>query len=90
MGSCTFFLYSYHFPDIFIDVEQICGMQERVQGIIGEVVSLDTLKTLTDRWRQRSSSGTFKTATVGKRQRRETGARFRKDIRWLKGNKVLV
>ncbi|XP_015770694.1 PREDICTED: ATP-dependent RNA helicase SUPV3L1, mitochondrial-like [Acropora digitifera] len=81
---------SYHFPDIFMDTEQICEMQERVQGIIGEVVSLDTLKNLTDRWRQRRSSEAFKTATVGKRQRRDAGARFRKDIRRLKGNKLLV
>lgn len=81
---------SYHFPDIFMDTEQICEMQERVQGIIGEVVSLDTLKNLTDRWRQRRSSEPFKTATVGKRQRRDAGARFRKDIRRLKGNKLLV
>lgn len=81
---------SYHFPDIFMDTEQICEMQERVQGIIGEVVSLDTLKNLTDRWRQRRSSEAYKTATVGKRQRRDAGARFRKDIRRLKGNKLLV
>ena len=34
-----FFYLSYRFPDIFVDVETVCQMQHRLEGIIGEAVS---------------------------------------------------
>ncbi|XP_068746401.1 ATP-dependent RNA helicase SUPV3L1, mitochondrial-like isoform X3 [Montipora capricornis] len=79
---------SYRFPDIFVDVEQICHMQQRVEGIIGEVVSLDTLRNLTDR-RVRRESKTIKTAyTTGKQPRHR--ARLRNDLKWLRRHNYLI
>jgi len=47
---------SYRFSEIFVDLEEVCEMQQHVEGIIGEAVSSNKLGSLTTQWQRRRSS----------------------------------